>query len=162
MSQLTYSEQAPAAFAGLLADPNIDAHIRSYANEDVADAVFGLGYAYGTDPEKQFKAFAGGVGAFVGVLAHRHTLQQRGLFTTGGAGGAAAIAKGEPGDIVTKGRVWVTTNEAVTAGDAAYVVNTGADVGKFRQDATNAVAVTGVFRSTVAAAGLALLELNAP
>jgi hypothetical protein len=160
MSQTSYSEQAPLAFAGMLADPNSDMHIRSLANEDAALAKFGLGYAQGTDPEKQFEAFAA-ADTFAGVLVHRHQTEQRAQFGAGGTLGTTGLQEGETGDILTKGRVWVETNELVVAGEAAFVVNAVADFGKFRNDATNAQAVNGVFRQ-VASASLALLELNEP
>lgn len=160
MSQTSYSIQAPKAFAGLLGDPNSDAHIRSLANEDAALAKFGLGYALGTDPEKQFEAFAA-ADTFAGVLVHRHQTDQRAQFGSGGSGGATGLQQDETGDILTKGRVWVETNEAVVAGEPAFVVNAVGDFGKFRNDATNAQAVNGVFRE-VASSTLALLELNEP
>lgn len=160
MSQAAYTIQAPLAFPGLLGDPNKDAHIRSLANEDAADAPFGLGYAQGTNPETQFEAFAA-ADTFSGVLVHRHQSQSRDQFSTGGAGGATGIKQDEPGDIISKGRVWVVTNELVIAGQPAFVVNAIAGFGTFRNDATNAQAVQGVFRQ-VASATLALLELNEP
>jgi hypothetical protein len=156
MSQTAYSVEAARAFAGLLADPNANAMIHSFANEDAALAAFGLGYAKGTDAETQFKAFAG-AGSFAGVLVHRHNTQARQL------DGTIGIEQNEVGDMLTLGRVWVETNEAVTAGEPAYVVHTGAgEIGKFRNDTTNAQAVNGRFRSTTAGAGLALLELIEP
>lgn len=160
MSQTAYSIQAPRAFPGLLADGNADAHIRSLANDDAADAAFGLGYTEGTDPETQFEAFTGATN-FAGVLAHRHQSESRDLFTGGGAGGGTGVKEGEPGDIVSKGRVWVVTNEQVAAGDDAFVVNAVGDIGQFRNDNTNAQQVSGVFRAA-ASATLALLELNEP
>lgn len=160
MSQTSYSIQAPLAFAGLLGDGNADAHIRSLANEDAALAPFGIGYALGTDPETQFEAFAA-ADTFAGVLAHRHQTEQRAQFGSGGSGGATGLQQDEVGDIVTKGRVWVVTNELVVAGEPAFVVNAAANFGEFRNDATNAQAVNGVFRQ-VASATLALLELNEP
>lgn len=161
MSQTTYTNQADSAFAGLLADPGRDNFIESKANEDAALAKFGLGYALGTDPEKQFAAFAGAA-TFAGVLAHRHQSEARALFGAGGSGGETGLKQGEIGDVVRRGRVWVETNEAVTAGEAAFVVNAVADFGKFRNDATNAQAVNGTFRTSTTAAGLAILELNEP
>jgi len=165
MSQTDYSLQADRAFAGLLADPNANAMIHSLANEDSALAKFGLGYAAGTDPEKQFQAFTGAA-SFAGVLVHRHQTEQRAQFGSGGSGGETGLQEGEPGDMLTLGRVWVEVDEAVNAGDPAFVRHTGtaADIGKFRNDAdtANAQAVNGVFRSTTAGAGLALLELLEP
>lgn len=161
MSQTSVSIQAPLAFAGLLADgPGKDMFLTSLANEDTADAVFGLGYALGTNPETQFEAFAA-ADTFAGVLAHRHQTEQRAQFGSGGSGGATGLKTGEVGDLVRRGRIWVVTNELVVAGEAAFVVNAVADFGQWRNDATNAQAVAGVFRR-VASATLAELELNEP
>lgn len=164
MSQLTYTEKAASFFAGMLADPNANAYIKGdLANEDAALAKFGLGYMLGTDPEKQFKLPAG-AGVFAGVLTHQHATEKRALFTAGGAGGATGIQQDEPGLIVKVGRVVVEVDEAVTAGDAAFVRHTTSDFGKFRQDnaAGAAQAVNGVFESTTSGAGLAVLNLNEP
>jgi len=164
MTQTTYNTQAPLAFAGLLGDPNKDAYIRSMTNEDAAVAPFGLGYAEGTDPAVQFAAFSG-AGVFAGILAHRHQTQVRAQFGPGGTLGTTGIQENEVGDIVTKGRVWVEVDEAVTAGGAVFVRHTTADIGKFRTDIDggDAQEVLGaVFRSTTAGAGLALVELNTP
>lgn len=162
MSQTSYEIQAPVAFAGLIADaPGKDMYIESKANEDAALAKFGLGYALGSNPETQFAAFSG-AGVFAGVLAYRHQTEQRAQFGTGGTGGETGLQQDEVGDLVRKGRVWVETNAAVTAGQAAFVVNAIGDIGKFRNDATNAQAVAGTFRTSTAGAGLAVLELNEP
>jgi FAD/FMN-containing dehydrogenase len=164
MSQTAYTEQAAVAFAGLIADsPGFDMFIQSLANEDVADAAFGLGYFLGTDGEKQFVLPAGSAGTFAGVLAHRHQTEQRGLFTTGGAGGSTGLKTGEPGDMVRRGRIWVVTGELVAAGDPAFVRHTTANFGEFFNDAQTATAqaVNGRF-AAVASATLALLELNEP
>ena len=161
MGQISVSIQAPLAFAGLLGDgPGFDYNIQSLANEDTADAKFGLGYALGTNPETQFEAFAA-ADTFAGVLAHRHQTEQRAQFGSGGSGGATGLKTGEVGDLVRSGRVWVVTNELVVAGEAAFVVNAVADFGQWRNDSTNAQAVAGRFRQ-VASATLALLELNEP
>jgi hypothetical protein len=73
--------------------------------------------------------------------------------------------------IMTKGRVWVTVEGAVTEGSAAFVRFAsgagGSILGLFRADADSATAVAipngaGIFRTSTTGAGLALLELNLP
>lgn len=135
MSQTSVSIQAPVAFAGLLADPNAGMFSASLANEDVADAKFGLGYFLGTNPETQFKLPAGAVGTLAGVLTHRHQTEQRALFGSGGSGGATGLKTGEVGDMLRQGRIWVPTIGAVTAGGGAFLIHTTADFGSWRADA---------------------------
>lgn len=73
--------------------------------------------------------------------------------------------------VMTKGRVWVTVEGAVTNGAAAFVRfaagGGGSILGLFRADADTATAVAipngaGIFRTATSGAGLALLELNLP
>ena len=157
MSQTAYSVEAAQAFPGLLADPNANAFIRSLANEDAALAVFGLGYALGTDGATQFAAFSG-AGTFAGVLVHRHNTQAREL------SGTVGIEQDEMGDLLTSGRVWVLTDEAVTAGGAAFVRHTTSDIGLFRSDVDggDAQAVNGMYLTSTSGSGLVLLQVNEP
>lgn len=135
MSQTAYTVQAPVAFAGLLADGNADMHSRSLANEDAALAKFGLGYFLGTDPVTQFELPAGAAGLLAGVLIHRHQTEQRALFGSGGSGGATGLLQDEPGDLLRRGRIWVPTIGAVTAGGGAWLIHTTANFGSWRADA---------------------------
>lgn len=67
-------------------------------------------------------------------------------------------------DMVSVGRkviAIVETGVAVVADEAAYVDLSGA-IGKFTNVSTNNMATGGFFRSTVAAAGLAALQINLP
>lgn len=78
----------------------------------------------------------------------------------------------ETNDQVTflrRGRVWVTVEDAVVGGAAAFVRFTveapDLQLGTFRSDADTdkAVALPGaVFRSSASAGGLAILEINLP
>lgn len=63
--------------------------------------------------------------------------------------------------VMRQGVIWVETSKAVNADSAAYVDMTGA-IGKFTDASSGNIATGGVFRSTVAAAGLAKLEVNLP
>ena len=153
MSQTSYPTLPAKAFAGMLADPNANMSSRSLASEDVAKAKFGLGYHLGTDPEKQFLTPAG-AGVFAGALAHQHETEKPDAADQG-------LVTGEPGTLLRSGRIWVTTNTLVVAGEAAFLVTSVAGEGSFRNDATNAVAVAGVFDEVVDAT-LALLNLNHP
>jgi hypothetical protein len=63
--------------------------------------------------------------------------------------------------VLRKGVAWVETGVAVTADEDAYIDMTGA-IGKFTNVSSGNLATGGKFRSTVAAAGLAKLEINLP
>ena len=63
--------------------------------------------------------------------------------------------------VLRKGQAWVETSLAVVADETAYLDMTGA-IGKFTNSSSGNLATGGKFRSTVAAAGLAVLEINLP
>lgn len=81
---------------------------------------------------------------------------------------------GQMVQIVRKGYVWMLTETDVAEGNSVFVrfaqvSNTGTNpaIGKVRKDADTADAValpngSAVFRTTLAAAGLAIVELNLP
>ncbi len=156
MSQTgSYTRDAVRALPGLLADSGHDMFLESLAAETAA-IEFGLAVQAGTDPEKQAVLYAGGT--LAGIASKTHALDE--VTEAAGLDGASV---GETMSVLRKGRVWVQTNEAVVAGDAVFCVNTGADAGKFRNDATDATAVpSAAFKAYDATAGLALLELNLP
>ena len=60
---------------------------------------------------------------------------------------------------LAKGRVFVPVMAPVSAGDSAFCSHDGADAGKWRADATNALATGGTFIKGAAAGELALLQL---
>lgn len=156
MSQTTYALSPDAAIAGMLGDPNSDAHIRSYANEEATTTPFGLAMVEGTLPEEQVLKPSAASQTFMGVGVHAHGSED---LTAAGAGTDEMMG------ILSKGRVWVQVDEAVVAGDPVFFRHTGAaaDIGKFRNDAdtANADALPGA-RFVVGGSTLALLELNTP
>lgn len=156
MSQTgAYTRQAARGAPGLLGDSGHDMFIQSYGVETAA-VEFGRGVEAGTDPENQVVAYAGGT--LQGVTVKTHALDR--ATEEAGLDGASV---GEEVGVLRKGRIWVQTNEAVVAGDAVFCVNTGADAGRFRNDATDATAVPGAaFAGFDADRSLALLELNLP
>jgi hypothetical protein len=128
------------------------------------------------------------VGRFVvqGTDDHETALPAASTLTETGLGIVAEIAPREDGttagtfdsneavNIVTKGRVWVTVEDAVSAGQSAFVRFTadsdGAGdatrpVGNFRSDADTDEAVElpeSRFETSTSGAGLALLYINLP
>lgn len=72
--------------------------------------------------------------------------------------GYAEEAKYDENDamnVLSLGEIWVETTETVQANTPAYIVQSGADAGKF---ATSGYAIGGFFRSSVTGAGLARVE----
>lgn len=90
---------------------------------------------------------------FRGVSLQEHTKAQD-------ADGLVQYADTETVSTLRQGVVWVETSKAVTADSDAYVLKDG--TGKFTDASSGNLATGGKFRSTVAAAGLAKLELNIP
>lgn len=74
---------------------------------------------------------------------------------------AGKYAITETVNVMRKGVVWVDTAVAVTADEVAYV-DLANELGKFTNVSTNNMATGGTFRSTVATAGLAKVEINLP
>lgn len=162
MSQLTYSESAEDAFAGMLGDSG-DNDIFSRANGEGAAVEFGVAVTVGTDTFKQFELPDAGGDAILGVLAHRHT-QDRALLS-----GTEGLKDKEDGDVLRKGRIWVRVEEAVAPGEAVYFRHTASGpntfLGRFRNDADTATATLVANASWVkgsSGAGIALLDINLP
>ena len=155
MTQLTYNLYQAAAHAGLLYD--IEPHrIVTRAAEGVI--IFGRALVAGTDAEKQV------------ILPDPAGLEKfRGIAEATWAGEQSIAGQGEYKDkaavnVIKQGIVWVLVTQNVLVDDPAYyVITAGADLGKFRKDATEAELVpTGVFRSSANSGTLAQLEINLP
>jgi hypothetical protein len=130
--------------------------IQSFGVETAAGIEFGRGVEAGTDPENQVLVYAGGT--LQGITVKTHVLDR----ATEEAGLDGASENEEVG-VLRKGRIWVQAEEVVAAGEAVFCVNTGANAGQFRNDATSATAVPGAaFAGYDADRNLALLELNLP
>jgi len=88
-------------------------------------------------------------------------------FPSGGTAGYT-YQIGDSVEVVSRGRVWVTVEEAVSAGDDVYVrfdTGTGSQKGAFRtsSDSTTAALLAGARYLTAASAnGVALVDLNLP
>jgi len=103
--------------------------------------------ANSTDPDHTVDVADSASGVFRGIALHVHNEAKKYEAT-------------DTVSVLRKGMAWVDTSEAVDIDDAAYV-----DVdqdGKFCDTSTDNLATGGAFRSTNAAAGLALVEINLP
>lgn len=163
MSQTTYSTQPGESYAGMLGDSK-ETDIISRALGGAANVEFGVMLAYGANPTKECApvADAGALKSLAGVAVHKHTPDRASLTDDEG------IVPDSMVDLLRKGRVWVSVEQAVTPGDSVYVrmVAAGAEVkGHFRKDADGADAIEIVgasWQSTTTGAGIALLDLNLP
>jgi hypothetical protein len=160
MTQTTYDAEPAVAFPGMLADT--DAANRSSisrANEETSAVGYGLGVTFGTDPETQFALPAATGFEFGGVLVHSHAREDV---------EAVGPVEGEPGELLRKGRIWVTVEEAVTTADEVWLrhtANGGLLPGGWRTDidTANADQIAQARWITAAGAGeLAQLEVNYP
>ena len=108
MSQLTYTQDAPVGFAGMLADSSPTRTV-SRAHEEAVAQDFGKPYVAGTDPEVEVLLPSGAGQIVLGVSVHRHVEKAR---TTG-------LAKAEPAvnlDLIREGAIFVEVEATVVAG----------------------------------------------
>jgi len=102
-------------------------------------------------------------GKALGVTIMTQAIEQN-YQTAGGNGYALETAM----SIMRKGRIYVTVEDAVTAGAQAFARfdnSGGGSLGAFRSDDDSSTAValpTGYYRTNTAASGIAILEINLP
>jgi len=155
MVQTTVSQYGEQAFAGMLdgIGPKL---VRSYAAEGAV--AVGHTVRLGTDAAKQVvqSSTAVGQGALVrGFALHDHAREQS-------SAGVVQYADKEAVSVLTRGRIWVETNDAVVAGTVA---NLHLASGKLTDAAVGAgieaITLLGVrFITATTAAGLAIVEVN--
>ena len=162
MSQLSYSIDQAVGFEGLQADAGIATDVMSFSN--AAAALIGK-FACRDTADNSMKHPAAATDVTdqkdqLGVVIHTHALESS-------ASGDPQYPLKSAVPVLTKGRVWVKVEEAVTPDSDVYVrfaVGTGSVLGAFRASADTATAALlpnarARYRSTAAANGLALLEL---
>jgi hypothetical protein len=156
MSQLSYSQNGPVAFAGMLGD--LRTHTITTKAAQTAPIDFGKAVVLGTNKEKQVVAAGSGVGQgalIAGIAAASHTIEQT-------AAGLVQYPVGSAVNVLEAGSVWVETFDAVVAGEVA---NYHLASGKFTDTAVGA-GVEAVARLSVrfitgtAAAGLAMVSVG--
>lgn len=154
MSQTSYSREMSRAIAGTLYDLSYH-RTDSYAVE--TDSIYpGMGVILGTNKEKQVKLAAATTAAVAGIALLQAKEQDN--------SGNVIYADKETIPVMNKGRAWVPVIEAVTAGNSAYLVFSGADKGKWAAAAGSgpvASVITGArFVTSTTGAGVAVVELN--
>jgi len=156
MVQTTISQYGAAGFAGLLDGCYSPHAIRSYAAEEAIG--LGVPVKLGTDPEKQVmlvNATSDGALA-IGFAIHDQVREQS-------SAGVVNYAIDEAVSVLTAGRFWANTSDAVAAGATANVTLatgalTDAAVSAGVIEAFTQITVTFITATT--AAGLAIVEVK--
>lgn len=108
MSQTTISQYSAAAFAGML-DGVGPKNIRSYAAEEAIPVAYPV--KLGTDAAKEVLKATAGAGV-IGFAIHDHAREQNGA-------GLVQFAATDSVNVLTQGRFWINTSDAVVAGAVA-------------------------------------------
>lgn len=155
MSQTSVTQYGAAGFAGLIADSMFTDKMSYSAEGAVA---FGVPVVLGTNKERQVKVLTTAVGQ--GALAIGISVATQAVEQT--AAGVAGYVNTDTVSVMKRGRIWVTTNDAVVAGAVANLVLANGTV-------TDEVVAVGIeaftqfsakFITGTTAAGLAIVEIN--
>jgi len=160
MSQLTYLDEAPNAFAGMLATGTGHKEVLSAISEEATSFPYGVAVVRGTDPDKQ-ALLPTGAADILGVAQHSHANELS-------ASGENLIADEQVFNALHVGPIFVLVEEAVTPASPVFVrVSAGAggtQLGAFRAsaDTATALAASGMrYRSSASAGEFAVLEIDA-
>ena len=149
--QSTISQYGAPAFKGML-DGIGPRNVRSYAAEEIIPIAYPV--KLGTDAEKEVLKATAGAGA-IGFALHDYAREQ----TSAGVVQYAAL---ETVSVMTAGRMWVTTSDAVVAGATANLTVADGTL-------TDAAVAAGIqafmqisvkFLTATTGAGLALVEIK--
>jgi hypothetical protein len=151
MVQTTAGQYGAAAFRGMQDGIGLK-FVRSYAAEEIIPV--GYPIKLGTDPEKEVKKATTGAGS-IGFALHDHAREQT-------SAGVVQYAITETVNVLTAGRMWVLTSDAVVAGAVANLTVADGTL-------TDAAVAAGIeaftqigvtFLTATTAAGLALVEIK--
>lgn len=149
--QTTISQYGAAAFKGML-DGIGPKNVRSYAAEEIIPVAYPV--RLGTSPDKEVLKATAGAGV-VGFALHDHAREQT-------SDGAVQYAATETVSVLTQGRMWVMTSDAVVAGATANLTVANGTL----TDAAVAVGIEAFtqinvrFLTATTGAGLALVEIK--
>lgn len=149
--QTTVSQYGAPAFKGML-DGIGPRNVRSYAAEEIIPVAYPV--KLGTDKEKEVLKATTGASA-IGFALHDHAREQN-------SSGVVQYGATETVSVLTQGRLWVETDDAVAAGATANLVVAS---GKLTDAAVAAgieafTQITVKFITATAAADLALVEIK--
>lgn len=171
--QTTYSDAPSAAYPGMLAG-NEHTIVAMKQAEASAEIPFGYGVVYDpSSPESDQSATlpAAETNKVWGIVVHSHNYQRTYTLadgTTAGDLGTSGLRPGVMMNVLRKGRIWVTAEDACVPGDRLWVRCTVGGAGEVVGGLTNADESTetidctaqGVWCTTAAAGGLAILEVD--
>ena len=149
--QTTISQYGTVAFKGML-DGIGPKNVRSYAAEEIIPVSYPV--KLGTSPDKEVLKATAGAGV-VGFALHDHACEQT-------SAGAVQYAATETVSVLTQGRMWVMTSDAVVAGATANLTVADGTL-------TDAAVAAGIeaftqvsvkFLTATTGAGLALVEIK--
>lgn len=149
--QTTISQYGAAAFKGML-DGIGPKNVRSYAAEEIIPVSYPV--KLGTSPDKEVLKATAGAGV-VGFALHDHAREQT-------SAGVVQYAATETVSVLTQGRMWVMTSDAVVAGATANLTVADGTL-------TDAAVAAGIeaftqisvkFITATSVAGLALVEIK--
>ena len=149
--QTTVSQYGAPAFKGML-DGIGPKNVRSYAAEEIIPVSYPV--KLGTSPDKEVLKATAGAGV-VGFALHDHAREQT-------SAGVVQYAATETVSVLTQGRMWVMTSDAVVAGATANLTVADGTL-------TDAAVAAGIeaftqisvkFITATSAAGLALVEIK--
>jgi hypothetical protein len=149
--QTSISQYGAPAFKGML-DGIGPRNVRSYAAEEAIPVAFPV--MLGTDKEKEVLKATTGAGA-VGFALHDYAREQT-------SAGVVQYAANETVSVLTQGRMWVPTSDAVVAGATANLTVADGTL----TDAAVAIGIEAFtqldvkFITGTTAAGLALVEIK--
>jgi len=151
MPQTSITQYASASFKGML-DGVGPKNVRSYAAEEIIPIAYPV--KLGTDKETQVLKTTSGALA-VGFALHDHARIQD-------ASGVVQYAAKETVSVMTQGRFWIETTDAVVAGSVA---NLTVATGKLTDEAVAAgieafTQFTARFVTATTGAGLAIVEIK--
>ena len=159
--QSTYSSAMAVGLPGMLYDNGPNDVISMINNEATAEMAFGTAVAFeGSTRDKGALAPDATTDIIAGILLRSMTYGEATLGDTG-------VKPGGVLNVLRKGRVWVTAEQAVAPGDRLFIraVATGDEVEGalgMEADGTDMIDSTGqgVWLSTAAAGALAVLEVD--
>lgn len=162
--QTSYPSSISRGFPGMLAESTVLRQSLSFVNaEAAAEIPFGVGVVRGTaDNRAVLPAAAGDNLKFLGVVQHAHVYAKPEQL------GDTGVKPKQPITVLSRGRILVQVEEAVVAGDRGFMrIAAGAggtQKGAWRKSADTATAIEilgAVYRTSVAAGELAVLEVDA-
>lgn len=161
--QTSYAQSMTAAYAGMLADGSANDCIAMRNDEVSAEIAFGRAVMFGSTTDgTSAKLPTAESSVIAGLVVHSHSYAQTTEL------GSTGVKVGGILNVLRKGRMWVTVEDAVIPGDRLWVRGVAGGDPEFlggllpADDSTDTVDCTGQgqFLTAASAGALALLEVD--